>query len=196
MIASRYGMRPETIAQANGLVDMNSLEVGQLLTIPLGIQQGGPSDFKIIPDSELVFGPYSITLDLDDFVASQNGYLAAYTEEVDGQLLTGARWCGRVAELLGQPAPAAGAARIPQRLAHPLGCRPYDVRLSPGFRRPLSRRALQAADLGREPAKSWILRLAGERLRTMGTGGRQPGARCANHQRRYGWDPTLFRSSG
>lgn len=97
-IASRYGMRPETLAQANELADMNSLEVGQLLTIPLGIQQGGSSDFKIIPDSELVFGPYSITLHIEDFVATQNGYLAGYTEEVDGRLLTGAQVVWRVAQ--------------------------------------------------------------------------------------------------
>jgi murein DD-endopeptidase MepM/ murein hydrolase activator NlpD len=91
-------MRPEAIALANGLDDMNDLEVGQLLTIPLGQNDAGPSDFKIIPDSELVFGPYSITLDLERYVADQGGYLASYTGEVDDTVLNGAQIVRRVAQ--------------------------------------------------------------------------------------------------
>jgi LasA protease len=97
-IAGLYGLRPESIAKANGLTDMNSLEVGQMLTIPLGLQQAGASAFKVIPDSELVYGPYSVTLDLDQFVAEQKGYLASYTEAVNGETLTGAQIIGGVAE--------------------------------------------------------------------------------------------------
>jgi len=97
-IAQLYGLRPESLAQANGLADMNSLEVGQVLTIPLGLQREGTSEFKVIPDSELVYGPYSITLDLENFVATQEGYLAGYTEGVDGETLTGAQVVRRIAQ--------------------------------------------------------------------------------------------------
>jgi LasA protease len=98
VIAQRYGIRPEAIARANDLSDMNTLEVGQVLQIPLGQLEGGPSDFKIIPDSELIYGPYSITLDIEQFIAGQDGYLASYTGDVDDELQTGAQIVQRVAQ--------------------------------------------------------------------------------------------------
>ncbi len=54
------------------------------------------SDFKIIPDSELVYGPASATLDVEAFVAEQEGYLISYSEEVDKQRLSGAQIVRRV----------------------------------------------------------------------------------------------------
>lgn len=98
LIAQRYGMRPEAIARANDLTDMNALEVGQVLRIPVGQLQGGPSDFKIIPDSELVDGPYSITLDVQQFIAGQNGFLASYTGDVEDETMDGAQIVQRVAQ--------------------------------------------------------------------------------------------------
>jgi hypothetical protein len=51
--------------------------------------QFGP-DYKIIPDSELVYSPTAIGFDTTAFVEAQAGYLAGYTEEVAGRLRTGA----------------------------------------------------------------------------------------------------------
>lgn len=48
-----------------------------------------PSDFKIIPDSELVYGPVSSTLDVASFIQGQDGYLSRYSEDVDGRLMSG-----------------------------------------------------------------------------------------------------------
>ncbi len=50
------------------------------------------SDFKIIPDSELVYGPMSSTLDVEAFIQQQGGYLSRHSEYVDekGMTLTGA----------------------------------------------------------------------------------------------------------
>jgi len=48
----------------------------------------GP-DFKIIPDSELVYGPAARDFDLAAFAAALNGYLPAYRETVEGQTLSG-----------------------------------------------------------------------------------------------------------
>ena len=47
------------------------------------------SEFKIIPDSELVYGPMSIWFDLKGFIEQQSGYLSGYIEEVEGNLLSG-----------------------------------------------------------------------------------------------------------
>lgn len=57
----------------------------------------GPS-FKIIPDSELVYGPYSANFDIEAFVNEQGGHLASYTEVVDEKTITGAEILKRVAD--------------------------------------------------------------------------------------------------
>ena len=75
----------------------NLLEVGQELTVPVPTPLGMGPDFKIIPDSELVFGPAATTFDMKAFVNSQGGYLAQYKEEVDGKTLTGVEIVDRVA---------------------------------------------------------------------------------------------------
>jgi hypothetical protein len=73
------------------------LEVGQSLTIPA--PEPGPSApaFKVLPDSELVFGPASATFDIDAFVSKYGGYLLHYEEEVEGRTLTGIQVVERVA---------------------------------------------------------------------------------------------------
>jgi murein DD-endopeptidase MepM/ murein hydrolase activator NlpD len=50
------------------------------------------SDFKIIPDSELVYGPVSSTLDVDALIQQWGGYLSHHSEYVEekGMTLTGA----------------------------------------------------------------------------------------------------------
>jgi murein DD-endopeptidase MepM/ murein hydrolase activator NlpD len=97
-IANRYGISIEQIVQANELADPNVLEVGQQLTIPVPTPQSRGPDFKIIPDSELVYGPYSVLFDVEAFVQKQGGFLAAYREEVDDQPLSGAQIVKRIAQ--------------------------------------------------------------------------------------------------
>jgi LasA protease len=97
-IATKYGVGLDAIAQANDLLNLDYLEVGQLLTIPPPTPRGPGPDFKIIPDSELVYGPASAYFDVADFIQSKGGYLAGYAEEVDGQALTGAQIVERVAQ--------------------------------------------------------------------------------------------------
>ena len=68
---------------------------------------------RIIPDSELVYGPASAQFDLTAFVQNQGGYLANYVQDVDGESLSGiADYYACCAKLFGQPAFAPGAARI------------------------------------------------------------------------------------
>ena len=55
----------------------------------------GP-DFRIIPDSELVFSPTTVGFSAADTIASQGGYLAGYEELIDGEIFSGAEIIERV----------------------------------------------------------------------------------------------------
>jgi LasA protease len=90
-IAIRYSVRLGDLMQSNGLSDPNNIYVGQELVIPLPSPQASGPENKIIPDSELVYGPMSITLDINGFIQSHGGYLSNYHEEVDGNYLDGAQ---------------------------------------------------------------------------------------------------------
>jgi LysM repeat protein len=89
-IAQRYGISVQSILDVNNILDPNILEVGTTLLIPASQPIGNGSALKIIPDSELVYGPATIYFDIDSFVQSQNGYLATYTQDVNGVILSGA----------------------------------------------------------------------------------------------------------
>ena len=95
-IATSYGVTVDSIIQANQLTNQNLLEVGQSLLIPTAIQTIGPG-FKMLPDSELVFGPGLKGFDVQEAVHSlPDSYLANYTEELNGRLWTGAEIIDRV----------------------------------------------------------------------------------------------------
>lgn len=96
-IASMYNLDVSMLIEANSLVNPNYLEVGQVLNIPAPQPTLESSDFKIIPDSELVNGPFSATLDVDGFIRHQGGYLSKYSEEVDEVTLDGSQILARIA---------------------------------------------------------------------------------------------------
>lgn len=97
-IGLRYGVSVEALMQANGLYDPNALDVGQTLKIPVPTPQATGPSFKILPDSELVYGPMSLTLDLEAFIRSKAGYLASYQQDVDGEVLNAAQIVRLVAQ--------------------------------------------------------------------------------------------------
>ncbi|KAF0110163.1 MAG: hypothetical protein FD147_1855 [Chloroflexi bacterium] len=97
LIASRYNLSVDTLIAANPGINANWLEIGQALNIPAPQPSAVSSDFKIIPDSELVYGPVSSALDISAFLDKHSGYLRDYTELVDDQSLTGAQIVQRVA---------------------------------------------------------------------------------------------------
>jgi len=98
LIAQQFNIGIDMIAEASGITNVNVLEVGQVLTIPVPDSViRGPS-FKMIPDSELVAGPVSAYFDTPDFVNQQNGYLVRYTEDVNGYDLSGMQIVQRIAE--------------------------------------------------------------------------------------------------
>jgi LasA protease len=81
-IARTFTTSLSVIAEANQLQDINLLNVGQVLVIPPPNPQGVAPDTKVIPDSELVFGPASVGFEVTAFIQDQGGYLASYQEEV------------------------------------------------------------------------------------------------------------------
>ncbi len=97
-IAQRYGVSVDSIVAANNLVNADVLSIGQELLIPPAEIGGEAPSFKIIPDSELVNGPYNAYFDLNGFVSGFGGYLSQYHEDVEGELLNGAQIIQEVAD--------------------------------------------------------------------------------------------------
>ncbi len=89
-IATEYEITTQMLIAANHIVNPDLLEIGQELTIPAPVPGGTGSAFKIIPDSELVYGPYAQSFNIKEFVNKYDSYLSRYSEIVEGQLFTGA----------------------------------------------------------------------------------------------------------
>lgn len=98
MIAQHYGVSLDSLIQANELINPNQLEVGQILKIPAGKPMPSGPGFKILPDSELVYGPGSADFDVSAFVKSQKGYLSRYQEDINNRSYDGAGVVLRVAQ--------------------------------------------------------------------------------------------------
>jgi LasA protease len=88
-IAARYEINVPMLMAANQFNNPDLLEVGQEIIIPAPIPGEPGSDFKIIPDSELVYGPMAQSFDVKKFVEQYDSYLEGYQEEVEGQTLFG-----------------------------------------------------------------------------------------------------------
>ena len=98
VIAQRYGVALNSLIEANELTNPNLLEVGQVLIIPAAEPLPTGPDVKIVPDSELVYGPSTVSFDVRAFINEQNGYLNHYSEELDGRTAYGADIVLRVAQ--------------------------------------------------------------------------------------------------
>ena len=89
IIAEEFDVTVSFIANANGIYNWNWVGVGQQLVLPAPDYGDQGPDFKIIPDSELVYGPRAIDLDCTAIAELFDGYLLQYREMVDGKLRTG-----------------------------------------------------------------------------------------------------------
>jgi LasA protease len=98
IIASRYGVTVEQIVETNALANPDYLEIGQVLEIPAPPPGDTGPNLKLIPDSELVYGPNTADFDIAAFILNKSGYLATYLEEVNGEFMTGAQIVERVAQ--------------------------------------------------------------------------------------------------
>jgi len=96
-IAGRYQVSVNQILQENSIANPDVIEVGVTLLLPIPSFNLSAPSFKIIPDSELVYSPSNAGFDVAAFVAGQNGYLASYSQELDGVVTAGADVVVRVA---------------------------------------------------------------------------------------------------
>jgi len=96
-IAKRFQVTVNRIIIMNEIYNADQIEVGQVLLIPPPSFDDVTSDFKIIPDSELVNSPSNASFDVGAFVRSKGGYLVSYSEEVDGVETSGIEIVKRVA---------------------------------------------------------------------------------------------------
>ena len=177
-VAQAFGISVEALEQANNLDNSSVLSIGQSLGVPPpSIGASGPS-FKVIPDSELVYGPASAEFDIDGFIQGRHGYLAAYTQDINEDTVTGAQVVQLVAQSysvnprlllalldyrsnwVSSAVPAAGTADYPLGFVEPNHA---------GLYRQLSWAANEL--------KPWLLPLAGERHRQLGPRRRK---HCAN----------------
>jgi murein DD-endopeptidase MepM/ murein hydrolase activator NlpD len=97
-ISNRYGVSLDEILAENKNIDPNLLEIGQVIKVPPPKPDGDAPGYKIIPDSELVYGLANAGFDAGEFVRQQEGYLAGYTEEIDEKEYTGVQIVNRVAQ--------------------------------------------------------------------------------------------------
>lgn len=89
-IAKKFGVSLEGLEALNPLPDPSQLAVGEQIQIPVPESETPGPSFKIIPDSEEVYGPSTLGFDVAAFVQSKGGYLASYREVVDGRDQSGA----------------------------------------------------------------------------------------------------------
>ena len=88
LIALHYGATIEALMELNNLTNSDQVQAGQTLLVPVGQLTIGPAD-KLIPDSELIYGPAFSHFDVAAFASNWEGYLANYIEEVEGSELGG-----------------------------------------------------------------------------------------------------------
>lgn len=96
-IAQLYGSSVAELQTLNNMGTSDLLYAGQSLLVPGQSALIGP-EFKLIPDSELVFGPAAANFDARAFVSLYQGYLLRHQEEVEGRLLAGPELLMLVAE--------------------------------------------------------------------------------------------------
>jgi murein DD-endopeptidase MepM/ murein hydrolase activator NlpD len=97
-IALIYGTEIDSLVKMNKLEGPSALiQIGQVLRVPVQTDNIAPNN-RLLPDSEVVYGPSYIDFDSVDFVNQHGGFLVTYREVVEGEELSGAEIVERVAE--------------------------------------------------------------------------------------------------
>jgi len=96
-IARTFQVSVNQLIILNEIYNADQIDVGQVLIIPPPTFDDVASNFKIIPDSELVNSPSNASFDVAAFARKKDGYLASYSQEVDGVTYNGADIISRVA---------------------------------------------------------------------------------------------------
>jgi LysM repeat protein len=88
LIAQRFSVPLADLIKLNNLADGEPVKADEIIFVPARFQATGP-DFRIIPDSELVYSLGVAGFDVEKFVQEQGGFLARYQELVRGGLRSG-----------------------------------------------------------------------------------------------------------
>ena len=97
LIAASHGISLAQLLEENLIDDPDSLRVGQEVLIPVPIPAGNAPGYKIIPDSELVYGPTVADFNSAAFLEGRQGYLTNYSEKIDDVQIAGVEIINRVA---------------------------------------------------------------------------------------------------
>ncbi len=81
-----FTFSPDDLVLINGMVVSDVLQVD---VAGLAWVENTAPPLKLIPDSELVYGPAYADFDIVAFAGQYNGYLKSYREKVGGQILSG-----------------------------------------------------------------------------------------------------------
>ena len=97
-IAQDHRVYVEQLMSANNIEESDLLSIGDVLVIPDAFLPMGPSN-KLIPDSELIYGPSAASFEVDENVRRLGGHLAHFSETDDlGIARSGAQIVEFVAE--------------------------------------------------------------------------------------------------
>ncbi|HEY3418826.1 MAG TPA: LysM peptidoglycan-binding domain-containing protein, partial [Armatimonadota bacterium] len=96
-IAQRYQVSLQALLAVNPSANPDLVYAGTVLTIPTPSPDDDASSFKIIPDSELVYGPRAADFDTSGFIKQRGGLLASYHETVDDVDTSGPQIVDRIA---------------------------------------------------------------------------------------------------
>jgi murein DD-endopeptidase MepM/ murein hydrolase activator NlpD len=88
LILPAFTFSPDDLVLLNGVLVTDVLHVDT--TEWVLVENTAPA-LKLIPDSELVYGPAYTSFSIEEYVNRHEGYLKYYREKVDGQLLSGAQ---------------------------------------------------------------------------------------------------------
>jgi hypothetical protein len=98
-LAGRFELRLEELTYQLPYAADAYLPGGLQIVVPEIRSAMTPPD-ELLPDSELVYSPSAAGFDVEAFVREAGGYLSTYTEDVDGELLSGAEIVQRTANEL------------------------------------------------------------------------------------------------
>lgn len=97
-VALRFMVDLDVITAQTGTGE-GYLNPGSTLVIPKKLSYT-TLPYPLLPDSELVYSPSAIGFDLSAYIQQAGGFLSTYTEEYNGEVISGAQAIQRVAEEL------------------------------------------------------------------------------------------------
>jgi len=79
VVAARFDVNPDEIMSPTAIPEQSLISPNQLLVIPHRLANT-TSSIKLLPDSEVVFSPSAVDMDMEGFVTAAGGYLSGYQE--------------------------------------------------------------------------------------------------------------------